>query len=136
MYFTSDDITTIIKALVKRGYLTSAATSTPITTVSGTLTDTIDNNTRVAVGNDEGNFHIYTKDWVSSMSGFINIDGIYSVSNLALEEAIEIIPSKHRHLGLVITFTNADEQWVVYQYDGSDLEDANWIDVNNWYKIR
>lgn len=128
MYFTSDDITTIIKALVKRGYLTS--------TVSGTLTDTIDNNTRVAVGNDEGNFHIYTKDWVSSMSGFINIDNIYSVSNLALEEAIEIIPSKHRHLGLVITFTNADEQWVVYQYDGSDLEDANWIDVNNWYKIR
>jgi len=135
MYFTSDDITTIIKALEKRGYLSTPPTSAPISTVSGALTDTIDLNTRVAVGNDNGNFHIYTKDWISSLNGLINIDRVYSVSNQALDEVIELIPLKHRCLGLVITFTNAEEEWEMYQYTGKVLTDTQWLEVNNWNKI-
>lgn len=136
MYFTNDDITFIIKALEKRGYLNSPPSSNPIVNVSGKLTDVIDNNTRVAVGNDLGNFHIYIKDWISSISSIINIDRLYNVTNSALVDVIEMIPSKHRYLGLIITFTNVEKEWVIYQYIGKNLEDSEWLDINNWYNIK
>lgn len=136
MYFTSDDIKTIIKALEKRGYIGSLPLTTPVVAINGTLTDTIDRDTRILVGNDKGNFHIYAKDFVSCLSDFINIDNRYLVSKKSLEEVIPLILERYRKLGIVITFTNEEGKWEIYQYEGSTTEDTEWLVLNNWYKIK
>lgn len=136
MYFTSDDIKTIIKALEKRGYIGSLPLTNPTITVSGNLIDDINRNTRIPVGNNIGNFHIYAKDFVSCLSDFINIDNRYLVSKNPLKNVLPLILERYRKLGIVITFTNEGGKWEIYQYEGSTTEDTEWLVLNNWYKIK
>ena len=134
MYFTSDDITTIIEAISKRSNLKLWNNSSSAN-VNGSLIDVIDGYSSISVNNDDGNFRIYIKDALLCLSDFININSIFNVSAIDIEKAINLIVLRYRHLGQVITFTDEENTWVIYQYEGNDTSDTNWLDVSNWHKI-
>lgn len=66
-------------------------------------------------------------------SDFINLSDIYS-SKYTLEEAIKVVPSVNRRVGLVITYIDSSiNDWVIYQFRGQHSGD--WDSLEYWKNI-
>ena len=91
----------------------------------------------ITVVQDNQNKRIFLKDLVSQIFNlgvpdFINIDDKYNTSNNSLEDAIKLIPSRSRKTGQVITFTDSNGTWRVYQFRGALNQ---WNIIDQWYYL-
>ena len=91
----------------------------------------------ITVVQDNQNKRVFLKDIVSQIFNlgvpdFINIDDKYHSSGNSLEEAIRLIPSRARKTGQVITFTDSNGTWKVYQFRGALNQ---WNITDQWYYL-
>lgn len=128
MFFTTDDYKKIQQWLL-----------------ANSIKDTEFNEARVPFGTEETitivqdnqNKKIFLSDFVNQIFGlgapdFINIDHKCNSSNNSLEEAIKLIPSRARKTGQVITFTDSNGAWKVYQFRGALNQ---WNIIDQWYYL-
>ena len=64
---------------------------------------------------------------------FYNVCAAFNKESLTLEEAITLIPSKKKRLGLCITFKSVQGNWLIYQFKGTSL--TQWDSVFYWENI-
>lgn len=67
------------------------------------------------------------------LSDFVNVTQFSEREKLSLVEAINLIPTKQRKLGLTITFNNENGNWVIYQFNGTSLN--QWSSMSYWRNI-
>ena len=63
---------------------------------------------------------------------FINITDTYNKSNITLVEAIQTVPVIQRKEGLVITFSDSENNWRIYQFRDDLSQFSNedlWVDL-------
>lgn len=58
---------------------------------------------------------------ISNSSDVYNLTAQRGVSKISIEDALQYIPSTTKKLGLIITFYNDYNVWVVYQFTGTNL---------------
>lgn len=109
MFFTREDINKIYQALLKFGIKDSELTEI----------DTVDDTDTLSLVHNNENKKISIKNFLEEIAlrkteDFINITDLYNKSNLALIEAIQLIPSTKRKSGLVITFKDYNNNWQLY----------------------
>ena len=127
MFFTREDINKIYQALLKFGIKDSELTEI----------DTIDDTDTLSLVHNNENKKISIKNFLEEIAlrkteDFINITDLYNKSNLALIEAIQLIPSTKRKSGLVITFKDYNNNWQLYQFVGSIeqfTKESSWKDL-------
>lgn len=89
------------------------------------------------------NKRVFLKDLVAQVfnlgiSDFVNITDKYDASNISLEEAIRLIPSRARKEGQVITFLDKEDHWHIYQFKGALNQWSvldQWEDLFDWEKL-
>lgn len=86
------------------------------------------------------NKKLFIKDFVNQIFSlgipdFINISDKYKETCLTLGDAIALVPTKLRKVGQVITFTDTNNTWKVYQFKGGSLNQWNnlslWLDITS-----
>ena len=78
----------------------------------------------ITIVQDNQNKKVFLKDLIAQVfnlgiSDFINITDKYNAPNISLEEAIKLIPSRARKEGQVITFSDIENHWYIYQFKGT-----------------
>lgn len=134
MFFTQDDYKKIQQWLIKNSVKDTEFNEANIP---------FKGNEVVSIVQGSQNKKVLLKDLVSQIfnlgvSDFINITDKYDASNINLEEAIRLIPSRARKEGQVITFLDTEDHWHIYQFKGV-LNQWNvldtWEDLFDWEKI-
>ena len=86
------------------------------------------------------NKKLFIKDFVNQIFSlgipdFINISDKYKETCLTLGDATALVPTKLRKVGQVITFTDTNNTWKVYQFKGGSLNQWNnlslWLDITS-----
>lgn len=121
MFFTREDILKIQAELTKLGVKDSdfRDAHTPL-----------DNNDILVLSQGGRNVKIRIQDFLEqlhllSSDDFINVTTKFDAPHLTLVEAIRMIPSKSRKVGLTITFQNIEGDWEIWQYTSSNLNQWN-----------
>ena len=70
---------------------------------------------------------------LSEHHDFMNVTERLGISHITINQAIDAIPVKKRQLGQVISFLNDADEWVIYQYQGTDL--IHWGNPDNWKNL-
>ena len=92
----------------------------------------------IAIVQNGCNVKLYLKDFIEQLillglPDFVNITVKFHKKNIALEEAISLIPCLSRKIGQVITFINEQGEWKIYQFQGGDITQWNnltlWVDL-------
>lgn len=84
------------------------------------------------------NKRLFIKDFIDQIFSlgipdFINISDKYKETCLNLGDAIALVPAKLRKVGQVITFTDTNNTWKVYQFKGGSLN--QWTNLSLWLDI-
>ena len=126
MFFTREDILKIQSELARLGVKDSQFKDahTPL-----------DNNDLMVLSQGGRNVKIRIQDFLEqlhllSSDDFINITTKFDAPHLTLEEAIQILPSKVRKVGLTITFQNISGDWEIWQFTGKSIYQFN--EVSAW----
>lgn len=126
MFFTREDILKIQSELARLGAKDSQFNDahTPL-----------DNNDLMVLSQGGRNVKIRIQDFLEqlhllSSDDFINITTKFDAPHLTLEEAIQILPSKVRKVGLTITFQNISGDWEIWQFTGKSIYQFN--EVSAW----
>lgn len=121
MFFTREDIFKIQAELAKLGVKDSdfRDAHTPL-----------DNNDILVLSQGGRNVKIRIQDFLEqlhllSSDDFINVTTKFDAHHLSLQEAIQILPSKVRKIGLTITFQNIEGNWEVWQFTSSNIYQFN-----------
>lgn len=126
MYFTLDDYRKIEQWLNKRGI---KDTEFPDAV-------TLDNKDYIPVIQDERNKKLsvisFTRFLETMTGNLINVSSVFNKYGITLNEAINAIPVKSRRIGLIVTFLNEDNEWVMYQFNSDTLND--WLNEDKWSK--
>lgn len=92
----------------------------------------------IAIVQNGCNVKLYLKDFIEQLillglPDFVNITVKFHKKNIALEEAISLIPCLSRKIGQVITFIDEQGEWKIYQFQGGDITQWNnltlWVDL-------
>lgn len=92
----------------------------------------------IAIVQNGCNVKLYLKDFIEQLillglPDFVNITVKFHKKNIALEEAISLIPCLSRKIGQVITFIDEQGEWKTYQFQGGDITQWNnltlWVDL-------
>lgn len=82
---------------------------------------------------------IRTKDYVNNKGQFINVDVLIPLvsGNYTLSTAIGALWKNYQELckkGTIITFYKGDNNWIIYQFIGTDNTpiESQWLNVNLW----
>ena len=127
MFFTREDIDKIYQELLARGIKDSEFPETNGVKVDDTL----------AIIQDGENKQINVREFLNQISlwkkeSFINITDTYNKSNITLVEAIQTVPVIQRKEGLVITFSDNENNWRIYQFRDNLSQFSNedlWVDL-------
>ena len=127
MFFTREDIDKIYQGLLARGIKDSEFPETNGVKVDDTL----------AIIQDGENKQINVREFLDQISlwkkeSFINITDTYNKSNITLVEAIQTVPIIQRKEGLVITFSDNENNWRIYQFRDDLSQFSNedlWVDL-------
>lgn len=128
MYFTQEDYRKIEAWLYKRVVRdTDFPNADPL---SGTE--------KVPLIQDGKNKTINLNDFVKRVADmklpdFYNVTTASRKSWLTLKEAVALVPVEQRKLGLTITFHNENGNWLIYQFNGTSLN--QWDSLNYWNNI-
>lgn len=72
------------------------------------------------------------------VSDFLNITDKYGESYISIDQAVQLIPTKARKEGQLITFLNTDGNWEIYQFIGKLNQWNNstlWNNPFDWEKL-
>ena len=127
MFFTREDIDKIYQGLLTFGIKDSELPETNDTKVDDTL----------AIVQDGKNKQINVRKFLDQISlwkkeSFINITDTYNKRNITLVEAIQTVPFIKRGEGLVITFSDNENNWRIYQFRDDLSQFSNedsWVDL-------
>ena len=127
MFFTREDIDKIYQGLLARGIKDSEFPENNDVKVDDTL----------AIIQDGENKQINVREFLDQISlwkkeSFINITDTYNKSNITLVEAIQTVPVIQRKEGLVITFSDSENNWRIYQFRDDLSQFSNedlWVDL-------
>lgn len=121
MFFTREDILKIQAELTKLGVKDSdfRDAHTPL-----------DNNDILVLSQGGRNVKIRIQDFLEqlhllSSDDFINVTTKFDAHHLSLQEAIQILPSKVRKIGLTITFQNIEGNWEIWQFTSNNIHQFN-----------
>ena len=128
MFFTEEDYRKIEKWLVSKGVMdTQFSPAAPL-----------DGNETVAIVQNGKNVNatidaLVEKLFLLGVDDFLNVTDKYEQPAIPLIQAISLIPFRHRKIGQVITFLNEDNEWVIYQFQGSSL--TQWNNPTQWVNV-
>lgn len=91
----------------------------------------------VVITQDNHNRNLKIKDFVDEIikvgiADFLNVTERYKSPNITLKEAIALVPDLLRNKGQVITFSNPDGNWEIYQFTGALNQ---WNNVTLWEDV-
>ena len=127
MFFTREDIDKIYQGLLAFGIKDSELPETNDVKVDDTL----------AIVQNGKNKQINVRKFLDQISlwkkeSFINITDTYNKRNITLVEAIQTVPIIQRREGLVITFSDNENNWRIYQFRDDLSQFSNedsWVDL-------
>lgn len=121
MFFTREDILKIQAELTRLGVKDSEFRDahTPL-----------DNNDTLVLSQGGRNVKIRIQDFLEqlhllSSDDFINVTTKFDAHHLSLQEAIQVLPSKVRKIGLTITFQNIEGNWEIWQFTSNNIHQFN-----------
>lgn len=91
----------------------------------------------VVITQDNHNRNLKIKDFVDEIikvgiTDFLNVTERYKSPNITLKEAIALVPDLLRKKGQVLTFSNPDGNWEIYQFTGALNQ---WNNVTLWEDV-
>lgn len=104
------------KTSVPVKYSTDGLSHIELNDINSTLNNTVDAVNQLILNR---NFNVNVE--------FNNYSKIYS-----LEEVLDLVPIDRRVLGMELKFLSNTNEYSIYIYTGTDLEDLNWKSLNNW----
>lgn len=128
MFFTHEDYIKIEKWLqaraVKDSMLPEAAELKPSDTIA--ILQNRENKTIPA-------YKLFNAINASYIPDLYNVSDIHRVSGISLEKAIHTIPVNKRKIGLIVTFINETNNWVILQFKGTSVN--QWSDTSLWKEL-
>lgn len=104
------------KTSVPVKYSTDGLSHIELNDINSTLNNTVDAVNQLILNR---NFNVNVE--------FNNYSKIYS-----LEEVLDLIPIDRRILGMELKFLSNTNEYSIYIYTGTDLEDLTWKSLDNW----
>lgn len=104
------------KTSVPVKYSTDGLSHIELNDINSTLNNTIDAVNQLILNR---NFNVNVE--------FNNYSKIYS-----LEEVLDLVPIDRRILGMELKFLSNTNEYSIYIYTGTDLEDLTWKSLDNW----
>lgn len=129
MFFTQEDYKKI-QSWLQQNAIKDTEFKNGLSTLTG--------NEIIAIVQNGCNVKLYLKDFIEQLillglPDFVNITVKFHKKNIALEEAISLIPCLSRKIGQVITFIDEQGEWEIYQFQGGDITQWNnltlWVDL-------
>lgn len=129
MFFTQEDYKKI-QSWLQQNAIKDTEFKNGLSTLTG--------NEIIAIVQNGCNVKLYLKDFIEQLillglPDFVNITVKFHKKNIALEEAISLIPCLSRKIGQVITFIDEQGEWKIYQFQGGDITQWNnltlWVDL-------
>ena len=62
----------------------------------------------------------------------VNLESGNYTTTYGLNQAVQIVSNNRRQLGMKLRFLSASGLYAEYSYVGTDLSDANFLDLDNW----
>lgn len=128
MYFTQEDYRKIENWLSQRSVKDTQFPSS----------DPLNGTEKIPILQDKVNKTIGLDDFTEQLKSRIALD-IYNVTShscrscLKLKEAISLVPVKSRKLGLIITYHSDTNNWAIYQFKGTSLN--QWSSEKYWSNL-
>lgn len=140
MYFTLEDYKKIQQYLSQHTVKDTQFPDTQVMTANDLLPIVQDGENKIIKVSDANKiiYNLLMPEIKEDMGELYPTD-IYNVTTqqqlprITLQEAIDAVPSKDRKTGLLITFTNPDGKWELYQYQGETID--NFDDTDYWQDI-
>lgn len=104
------------KTSVPVKYSTDGLSHIELNDINSTLNNTVDAVNQLILNR---NFNVNVE--------FNNYSKIYS-----LEEVLDLVPIDRRILGMELKFLSNTNEYSIYIYTGTDLEDLTWKSLDNW----
>ena len=129
MFFTQEDYKKI-QSWLQQNAIKDTEFKNGLSTLTG--------NEIIAIVQNGCNVKLHLKDFIEQLillglPDFANITVKFHKKNIALEEAISLIPCLSREIGQVITFVDEQGNWRLYQFQGKDVTQWNnltlWVDL-------
>lgn len=129
MYFTREDILAIhhglAKLAIRDSQLPTAKTPLNYNDIVTLVQD--DKNVQIKVSDFIEQLHLIAQD------DFMNITDKFDEAAISIIEAIRLVPTRSRKIGLVITFENTEGNWEIWQYCSHNL--LQWNNPHVWVKL-
>lgn len=128
MFFTEEDYKKIEKYLASCGVKDSCLEDAKLP---------IEGNEKIAIVQNGENRILYIRELIEALSNSkASLSDLYNVTDHAkekyinLKQAVELVPSKARKIGQIITFLNPASKWELYQFQGTSI--LQWNELSLW----